>query len=69
MKYTELYAEEIAKDIHERFTKWVATVHNEMLSQDDYLAVLDWLRFCIETGDTAFIGGLTLDEIVTMIWG
>jgi hypothetical protein len=53
--------------IREGFHLWATT--QKSLDNDDYIAVLDWVKFCIETGDIAFIGEISLDELVKMIWG
>jgi hypothetical protein len=66
--------EQIAEQENTRFTKWVETHATLPLSDDDYLAVLEWLKYCIENGDVAspsfaYISELSLDEIVKMVWG
>ena len=61
--------EQIAERGNIRFSKWVEKQAKLPLSDDDYLAVLEWLKFCIKTGDTAYISELSLDEIVKMVWG
>lgn len=55
--------------IRESFHDWTNIHATLPLSDDDYIVVLDWLKFCIETGDIAFIGEISLDELVKMIWG
>ena len=61
--------ETVKADLRESFYKW-ATDHTEWLSNEDYIAVLDWLKWCIQNGENlAKIGDITPTQFVNIIWG
>lgn len=60
--------ENIKNDLRESFSRWGAT--QEWLDNEDYTAVLDWLKWCIEKGEMLHtIGDVTLTQLVGIIWG
>jgi hypothetical protein len=61
--------ENVKSDLRESFYKW-AEVHTEWLANEDYIAVLDWLKWCIQNGENlANIGDITPTQFVNIIWG
>ena len=54
-------------DLRASFDKWATTQKD--LDNDDYTAVLEWLKWCIEVGEMLpTIGDVTLNQLVNIIW-
>ena len=60
--------EKVKDELRASFDKWATT--QTSLDNEDYTAVLDWLKWCIEKGEMLHtIGDVTLTQLVGIIWG
>ena len=60
--------EKVKDDLRASFDRWATT--QTSLDGEDYIAVLDWLKWCIQNGENlASIGDITPTQFVNIIWG